>query len=523
MKVAIKSADVDGIKADLLLIPLPSAKPAAATRRGKAGAGAKEQAPHLTRRVSALDRTLGGVIGSALASGDFSASPDQRLLLYPTQDAGIGRVLLVGMGPEADIDAERLRRVGAMATQDANGRGIESVAILMPGLRRLPADASAGALAEGAVLGAYRFDGYRKASARKRGAPRSVTILYDKLAKPAAARAAARGGIVAAESQCLARDLSNQPGNEMPPSALAAAARRMAREVGLQCSVLRPAELEKQGFGALLAVGGGSANGPQLIVLQHRGRARRGTSRETLCLVGKGITFDSGGISIKPAANMGDMKHDMSGAAAVIGAMRAVALLNLPVHVVGVIAAAENMPSGTAYRPGDILRAMSGTTIEVTNTDAEGRVVLADALHYARKKFAPAAMIDLATLTGAAMVALGPWATAALGNDETIVAALREAGAAAGERVWPLPLLPEHRRATGSLVADLKNSAGRDAGVSTAAAFLQEFVGDTPWVHLDIAGTGWTAQRTPYHRGGGTGVGVRLLLEWVRGRCATKR
>jgi leucyl aminopeptidase len=532
MKVAIKSAGADDIKADLLLVPLQSTKApeaktkartkakAKAKKAGKAGSSDEAGAPQLTRRLRALDRSLGGVIGSALASGDFSASPDQRLLLYPTVAAGIGRVLLVGMGPEADIDAERLRRVGAMAAQDANGRDIATVAILMPGLRRVPAEASAGALAEGAVLGAYRFDGYRKATSRKRSAPRSVTILYDRLPQPAAARAAARNGITAAESQCLARDLSNEPGNEMPPSALAAAARKLAREVGLQCTVLRQAELEKQGFGALLAVGGGSANPPHLIVLQHRGRARRGTPRETLCLVGKGITFDSGGISIKPAANMGDMKHDMSGAAAVIGAMRAIALQKLPAHVVGIIAAAENMPSGTAYRPGDIVRAMSGTTIEVANTDAEGRVVLADALHYARTKFAPAVMIDLATLTGAAMVAFGPWATAVLGNDEAIIESLRDAGAAAGERVWPLPLLPEHRRATGSLVADLKNSAGRDAGVSTAAAFLQEFVGDTPWVHLDIAGTGWTAQRTPYHRGGGTGVGVRLLLEWVRRRSA---
>jgi leucyl aminopeptidase len=232
--------------------------------------------------------------------------------------------------------------------------------------------------------------------------------------------------------------------------------------------------------------------------------------------VGKGITFDSGGISIKPSAGMDEMKHDMSGAATVIGAMRACALLDLPVPVVGVIAAAENMPSGTSYRPGDVVTAMSGKTIEVLNTDAEGRVVLADALHYARTQYDPSAIVDLATLTGACVVALGRWASGLFGNNQKLIDIVRAAGEATGESAWPMPLLEAHKQEIRSEIASIKNTGGRQAGASTAAAFLWHFVDDTPWVHLDIAGTGWTQKAGPYQRRGATGVGVRLLLEVLR-------
>jgi leucyl aminopeptidase len=277
-------------------------------------------------------------------------------------------------------------------------------------------------------------------------------------------------------------------------------------------------ELEKRGLGAILAVGQGSIRPPRMIVLEHGATAKRKRSG-TLALIGKGITFDSGGLSLKTAAGMLEMKHDMSGAATVFGAMRSIALLDLPIHVVGVIAAAENMPSATAYRPSDIIETGSGQTVEIVNTDAEGRLVLADALYYATETFAPDAMIDVATLTGAAMMAFGPWATAGLGNDDDLLAELRVAGEQTGETVWPMPLLDVHEKATRSKVADWKNSGGRDAGISTAGAFLRGFVGKTPWVHLDIAGTGMTATQTPLHIGGGTGVGVRMLTQWAQNRC----
>jgi leucyl aminopeptidase len=233
--------------------------------------------------------------------------------------------------------------------------------------------------------------------------------------------------------------------------------------------------------------------------------------------VGKGITFDSGGISIKPSASMDEMKHDMSGAAAVIGALRAAALLRIPLRVVGVVAAAENLPSGTAYRPGDVVKTMSGQTIEVLNTDAEGRIVLADALHFARSEYAPDAIIDIATLTGACVIALGKWASGVMGNNEQLVERIRAAGEVTGERVWPLPLWEDHRKQVKSKVADLKNTGGREGGTITAAAFLSYFAEGTPWAHLDIAGTGWTGKPGPYQPIGATGVGVRLFHELLRG------
>ena len=261
-------------------------------------------------------------------------------------------------------------------------------------------------------------------------------------------------------------------------------------------------------------------NPPRLIVLEHnapqtRGRAKPRSRQPTICLVGKGITFDSGGISIKPSAGMDEMKHDMSGAAAVVGVLRACALLKVPLHVVGVIAAAENMPSGSAYRPGDVITAMSGKTIEVMNTDAEGRVVLADALHYA-SRFSPSATIDLATLTGACVVALGSVCCGVMGNDEKLITKVRAAGERTHERAWQLPLWEEHKKQVKGSVGDVKNTAGREAGTSTAGAFLSHFVDETPWAHLDIAGTAWTSKDDAYCVKGATGFGVRLLVELLQ-------
>jgi len=286
--------------------------------------------------------------------------------------------------------------------------------------------------------------------------------------------------------------------------------------VGLAIRVFDVPELQRRKMGAILAVGGGSARPPRLVALEYAPKAAK-KQRPALCIVGKGITFDSGGISIKPAQGMDEMKHDMSGAATVIGVLRACALLALPIRVVGVIGAAENLPDGTAYRPGDIVTAASGKTIEVLNTDAEGRVVLADALHYAKTEYDPAAIVDLATLTGACVVALGRWASGLFGSHAGLIELIRAAGEKTGELAWPMPLLDGHKREIKSEVADIKNSGGRNAGASTAAAFLAAFVGETPWVHLDIAGTAWTTSaQCGYQPRGATGVGVRLLVEVLR-------
>jgi leucyl aminopeptidase len=471
-------------------------------------------------RLAALDRALGGRISAVLEGGDFRGKAGQTLLLYPDAGFRSRRLLLVGLGEEAAADAEALRQAAGTALVQAAGRRAPRVALLAPALRRVRAPAAARALAEGAVLGGYRFDAYRRDGDDAPGQVESATLLLERAGELRAARAAVREGVILAECQNLARELSNEPANALPPAELARRAQRVAREVGLGCRVLGVPEMRRLGMGAILAVGQGSAHPPRLVVLEHRpGRARgagRGQRSDAICIVGKGITFDSGGLSIKPAQGMDEMKHDMSGAAAVIGSLRACALLRIPMHVVGVIGAAENMPSGTAYRPGDVVTSMSGKTIEILNTDAEGRVVLADALHYARSQFAPRAIIDLATLTGACVVALGRWATGLFGNNQRLVELVRRAGEATGERTWPMPLWEDHRRAVRSEVAVLKNASGRDAGSSTAAAFLAAFVEDTPWAHLDIAGTGWTTKPAGYQPRGATGVGVRLLLEALR-------
>ncbi len=523
MRTTLKVTPITEVKTALLGVPVLSSE---------LGTGARRRLP---RRLRALDRAAGGALASAVASGDFKGQAGQTTLLYPAPPGGSGRggvraerIVLIGMGAEDEADAETVRRAAASAANVCRQKKLQDFALLAPAIRKLPAPRRASAIVEGAVLGAYRFDAYlsraagKDAEAAAAEAPRRFTLVFEKLEGLPAIRRAIKEARIAAESQNFARDLSNEPGNVLTPATLASRSRAMARKHGLGCKVFKGQELVRRGMRALLAVGGGSDNPPQLIVLEHRGgRGRTARARgETLCLVGKGITFDSGGISIKPAPGMGDMKHDMGGAAAVVGAMRAIALLDLPIHVVGLVAAAENMPSGSAYRPGDIVRAMSGKTIEVTTTAAEGRVVLADALHYALTEFAPKAMIDVATLTGSAMVALGPWATAAVSNDRKLLDAVVEAGERSSENMWPMPLYPAHTREMRSGVADLKNSADRDAGLSTAAAFLQEFVGKTPWVHLDIAGSGFTSKQNPYHRSGSTGVGVRTLLEWVRNEVA---
>jgi leucyl aminopeptidase len=280
-------------------------------------------------------------------------------------------------------------------------------------------------------------------------------------------------------------------------------------------------ELAKRGFGALLAVAQGSANEPRLIVLEHGApprAARRGArKRPTVCVVGKGVCFDSGGLSLKPSTSMEKMKHDMSGGAAVIGALRAAALLKLPLHVVGLIGAVENMPSGTAYRPDDIVTTLSGQTIAIANTDAEGRLVLADVLHHARTTYEPAAMLDLATLTGACAVALGTWCAAVLGNDQRLVNRVLGAGEATGERYWQLPLWPVHKEHMKGQIADVKQTGGRDGGTITAAAMLWHFVGETPWAHLDIAPVADTDKTTALQPFGATGFGVRSVVEVLRG------
>jgi leucyl aminopeptidase len=380
----------------------------------------------------------------------------------------------------------------------------------LPDARTSPADAAI-ALAEGAWLGLYRFDKY--VTTKKNADEGSLLHLHLASDRPAWKRilpAATETASIVCSATVLARDLANAPGNEIHPESLADAAQASGERCGYSVTVWRESELREHDMGGILAVGQGSARPPRFMILEYGNAAKR-----PVVLVGKGVCFDSGGISIKPSAGMAEMKMDMSGAAAVIGTFDAVARLGFDVHLVGLIPAVENMPSGTALKPGDIIRHHGGKTSEVDNTDAEGRLILADALAYA-DSLKPAAVIDLATLTGAVVVALGHVVTGMMGTDSSLMDKLRAAGDRTYERVWELPLYEEYERLIKSDVADVRNVGGRWAGAITGALFLKKFIGSYPWIHLDIAGTAMTEESSEYVPKGGSGVGVRLLTEFLR-------
>ncbi|HEX2189841.1 MAG TPA: leucyl aminopeptidase [Longimicrobiaceae bacterium] len=507
MKVSVQASAPARFTTPLLAVPVP--------------ADADASSPPLP----GLDDATAANVAAARSRGDFAGKEGQVLVVYP--QAGSGgpeRVLLVGTGKGEETTPERLRRAAGTAAKQAAKLRADRFALWVPGALSTgsvgPAEA-AQALAEGGVLGSYAFT---RMKSRPEGGEAPVEVaemvlLADSEEAAAGLAEGARVGEVVARAERLARDLGNLPPNVATPAYLAETAERIARERGMEATVLGRRELEEEGMGALLAVAQGSDQEPKLIVLQHRGGAE---GERPLVIVGKGVTFDAGGISIKPAANMEEMKFDMSGAGATLAAMQAVAELGLPANVVGIVPATENLLSGSAMRPGDVLRTHLGKTVEVVNTDAEGRLILADALSYARR-FDPAAIVDAATLTGACVIALGHVAAAVYGNDDALVAELRAAGDRAGTRAWQLPMYDEYREQLRSEYADLKNSGGRPAGSITAAWFLREFAGNVPWAHLDVAGTAYGEGKLPYQTRGSTGVPTRLFVEWVRARSAGER
>ena len=434
----------------------------------------------------------------------------ESLLVPNTGTDGLAAkaVLLIGVGPKAKADADLCRRaIGRAAGRLAKRK---SVATTLPQIVRAnDAPAAVQATTEGLLLGSYRFDRYKS---KQDGRPQlgKVTIVGAGKTDAKAAKAALARGQVLAESQMWARDLVNTPALDLPPAELAREAQAMAKKVGLTCKVWSDAELTKGGFGGILGVGQGSTRPPRLIELRYAG----GGKGAPIAFTGKGIAFDSGGLSIKDAQGMEWMKSDMGGAASILATMRAIALLKPKVNVIAAIPTAENMPSGSAIRPGDVLHHRGGTTSEVLNTDAEGRLVLADALAYLAEK-KPRAIIDTATLTGACMIALGPDLWGAMGNDRALIADVLAAGEAAGEPGWELPMYEPYRRMIDSEIADIKNIGKRYGGAITAAMFLREFVGDVPWVHLDIAGPAFSERPGDYWPKGATGSPVRALVGYV--------
>lgn len=470
---------------------------------------------HPERRLDAtqmaLDEVFGGALGRLLSQGVFRAEANtSEFLASPT--ATSPHLLAIGGADTADYGVSAFRQAAGIAVREARARGLGSVALVLPqdAGSELGWEPSAQAAAEGLALGDWSFDDLRGEEARKKlNAPPARAFLVLPEPVPIAQVAAERGRIIA-EAQNYARGLVARPGNIATPSFLAAQAERLADEHGMRVQTWGPGRLRELGFGALLAVARGSTEEPRFILLEHRG-----AEGPPFVVVGKGVTFDAGGISLKPAAGMGDMKYDMAGAAAVLGTLKAAAELELPRRVIGLVPATENLPSGDALKPGDVVRGLSGISIEIDNTDAEGRLILSDALAYA-DRLKPRAVVDLATLTGACVIALGHHAIGMMTPDDVLADALTSAGAASGERVWRLPLWREYRKQLDSTIADIKNVGGRPASTITAGLFLKEFVGDFPWAHLDIAGTAWTEEARPDNPKGATGIGVRLLIEWLR-------
>ena len=467
-------------------------------------------------QLTHLDQQVAGAFSRAIRSKEFTGSKDEFLLLHGGVETVAERILFVGLGREADFSLRALRQTTSSIAQYLAKKQLSNFQLTLSqvSLKKSNLNERIQAMTEGLLLADYRYDRYLPKD--KPGVP--VALNQVSLLIPSGDNiAAAKEAVTAAESivsgVCFARDLVNAPGNLKSPEYLAMQAVAMAEKSGIKVNLLDRRELERQGFGAMLGVAQGSEQDPYLIVLEYRGGDE---TTPPIALVGKGVTFDSGGISLKPGEKMDEMKMDMGGAATVLGTMQAAAQLKLPVNLVAVVPAVENMPSGTAIRPGDILTSLSGKTIEVLNTDAEGRLILADALTYVGR-YQPRVVIDLATLTGACIIALGNQAAAVLGNHDGLIRKLLKAGEKSGERFWQLPLWDEYAGLIKSDFADVKNTGGRAAGTITAAAFLQLFADQYTWAHLDIAGMAWAEQGKAGQPKGGTGFGVRALIEYLRG------
>lgn len=462
--------------------------------------------------TAAVDKALGGLITQLIAEGEIKGKRNEITLIHSMGKIAPERVVVAGLGKEEEITLSVIRGVAAEACRFLRRVGATQVATIAhgAGVGGIDAEKSAQAVTEGAMLGLYTFRKHQTKEAEE-GEIEQLLIVERDEEKLAALERGCAGGRIMAEATNLARDMANEPANYMTPTHMAEVAQRVADEWGFECRILEQADMERLGMGALLSVARGSRQPPKLILLNYKGGD---PAKSPLGLVGKGITFDSGGISIKPSEGLGDMKGDMAGGAAVIAAMRAIGELRPKVNVTALVPATENLPDGAALKPGDIVQASNGKTIEVVTTDAEGRLILADALCYAHK-LGLSPVVDVATLTGACHIALGDLCTGAFGNNQELVDRVIKAGEEAGEYIWQMPMYEEYKEQNKSDIADIKNSAGRWGGAITGAQFLAEFVEETPWVHLDIAGPSHAEKDRTYLVKGATGVAVRTLANLI--------
>jgi leucyl aminopeptidase len=466
----------------------------------------KDPKPSLSPRQSALETAAADLVSSA----EISGKPNEAVLLHNPRGLKAKRLLVIGGGKAKNFTHVELRKAAGTALRALKPKMIKSCAFAIPDLPTGTEDA-VRSIVEGAFVADFDPDTYR--SDRKDFSTREVTVLSPGGADHEKLQRALEHARVIGESQNFTRELVNEPSNRLTPTMLADRAKKMCESVGLKCEIMGPEQIKAMKMGAFWSVAQGSDEEPRLIVMHYEPQGAPQSPK--LGLVGKGITFDTGGISIKPADGMEKMKYDMAGGAAMIGAMRAIAMLKPKVKVVGIVCATENMPSGKAQKPGDVQIAMSGKAIEIINTDAEGRLVLADGLHYART-LGCTHLIDAATLTGACVVALGGVNAGVFANDEDIYQHFTRALTRSGEKFWRLPLDPEYLDMIRSSIADIMNTGGRWGGASTAAVFLKEFAEETPWVHLDIAGTAWIDDNKPWVAKGPSGIAVRSLVEFVK-------
>jgi leucyl aminopeptidase len=458
-----------------------------------------------------LDKALGGEISRQIARENFTGAKGKTRLLFTAGKIPARFVLLIGVGPRKDCTLEVLRGAGAAIARACDDVGAASAALLLERatIDDMSVPARVRALAEGVVLGAYRFDRYKSEKNGEKMRLQRMDFLYSGDAAPV--RTAANEGRVIAEAQNFARDLVNIPGNHLTPRQIAAKAKGMAKKYGLSCQVLGPDGIKREKMGGLMAVTQGSAEPPAFVIVTYK---PKGTSLGHVALVGKGITFDAGGISLKPPRNMDQMKGDMAGGAAVLAAMQAIAQLKPKAQVSAYVPASENLPDGKAVKPGDVITMRNGKTVEILNTDAEGRLVLADALSYASQK-KPDAIVDLATLTGGAAYCCGELYSLVMATDQKLAEKLKKSAENVGEPMWQLPLVEEYKKGYTSSIADLNNTGKSKAQTILGALFLREFVGDIPWAHLDIAPSSWTDEQLPLGPKGATGVPMRTLVDFV--------
>ncbi|MGB2827105.1 MAG: leucyl aminopeptidase [Dehalococcoidales bacterium] len=462
--------------------------------------------------TAAVDRALGGAVSQLIRQGEIKGKPNEITMLHSFGKLPAARVVVVGLGKKSDLSVNKVRGAVAETCRWLRAREISTIATVPQGanINKIGHGDAAQAIAEGALLGTYTFRKHMTKEEDKPGEIKRLSIVGASRSKAQLETGADKGRIIS-EATNLARDMVNEPANYMTPTDMAETATKLAREQGLEITILDLEQMKKLGMGGMLGVSRGSRQPPKFMVLNYKG----GTAKEPdIALVGKGITFDSGGISIKPSDKLEEMKGDMAGGAAVIAAMVAISQLKPKMNVMALIPATENLPDGNALKPGDVLTAMNGKTMEIISTDAEGRLILADALSYA-KKHGARKMVDAATLTGACRIALGDICTGAFGNNQELVNCVIAAGNEAGELIWQMPMFDEYGEQNKSDVADVKNVGGRLVGAITAAKLLAEFVDDTPWLHLDIAGTSLTDKERGYQIKGATGVPMRTLVNLV--------